>query len=126
MKKAVFLAILCAIGIAHADSLDQSGVVRNDDGTVHYMNHLEAMKACPAGTHIPTVREFTEEAHSRGRNEVLEVGQVDPNAVPDDYFKFSVVDPNGKNDEFYYNSLGDFIEVHRVISQECTTGTSEA
>ena len=104
MKGLIFLVMFCLVEVSNADIIDQYGVVRNSDDTIHYMNFYEATKACPPGTHMPTVREFTTEAHALGRNAVLEMTQVDPNAIPDNYFKFSVVDPDGKKDEFYYNS----------------------
>ena len=73
---------------------------------VRYLTHYEAAESCPAGTRLPTIRELAEEAEKRGAKGILELNQVDPKAVQKGYRKVSVINMNGKKDEFYFNHHG--------------------
>lgn len=101
------LGIIClkAPG-AFANYVDEDGILRTDDGKAAYGWYADARKACPRGTHLPTVREFAKWAQSRGAKGVLEVHAVSGTRAPDTYMKISAVNPNGKHDEFYFSSEG--------------------
>lgn len=102
-----FIGIALAGSInAQAVTLDANGILRNDDGTIRYMNLDEALQSCPRGTHLPTVRELARDAQSRGAKGILETSQVNPNQVSPFVIKVSAVDPNGRLDEFYYDYRG--------------------
>lgn len=89
-----------------ADTIGQDGILRNDDGRILHMNHRWAMKACPQGTHLPTIRELTELSQASGAKGILEKSQVDPLRIPMGYRKVSAVNPDGKWDEFFFNEDG--------------------
>lgn len=102
----VIFTVLFASGTsqAWADKLDSNGVLRKADGSIRYLTQPKAMKACPSGTHLPTIRELAEEAHANGSKEILELNQVNPQQVPDDYEKISAINSDGTQGEFYYNN----------------------
>lgn len=87
---------------AHADTI----ILRNADGSVREMTQREARTACPATTHLPTIRELAQESQARGARGILEVNQVNPDNVPSGYDALDSINPNGRADVFYYNSLG--------------------
>lgn len=105
--------------VAQASKLDQDGILRKDDGSIHYMNHYDALKACPEGTRLPTVHEQAKESEARGAKGILkntdgsEVTrqQVESGAVqlPRDYYFVSALIDSSKAatadnvDEFYFN-----------------------
>jgi len=63
--------------------------------------------ACPAGTHLPTIRELAKKGQALGAKGILEVNQVTPDSVLfDGYYKISAINPNGEKDEFYYSNAG--------------------
>jgi len=99
---ACFFTLLLGTASAHAGGV----ILHNADGNIRYMNQYEAMKACPVGTHLPTIRELAEESQSRGARGILEVIQVNPDIVPAGYYKISAINPNGQKDEFYFNYEG--------------------
>lgn len=67
-------------------------ILRNADGSLMYVTHFNAMKACPAGTRLPTAREFASESQARGAKGILEENQVDPNNIPRGYDKVVAFD----------------------------------
>lgn len=99
---------------AYADRLDADGILRKDDGSIIYMDHFDALNACPNGTHLPTVRELALDAQARGAQGVLEAGQ---GSVPSRYDMIASINPDGFKDIFYFNfddysrPLGDSYKV---------------
>ena len=90
------------------EPIPQSGdfIVRKVDGSNFALNWYEAMKACPANMHLPTIREYANMNQSRGANGILEISQVDPNNVPSGYILITATNPNGIKDNFYYSYKG--------------------
>lgn len=80
-------------------------ILRNADGSLMYVTHFNAMKACPAGTRLPTAREFASESQARGAKGILEENQVDPNNIPRGYDKVVAFD-GPVADIFYFNHEG--------------------
>lgn len=105
-------SIFVASSGAYADKLDWYGILRKDDGSIQIMNQYEAMKACPRGTHLSTVRELAELGRANGAKRIWEPSYED---VPGGYHEYSVInlyvnrsfsDPEGARDRFYYNPQG--------------------
>jgi uncharacterized protein (TIGR02145 family) len=110
MKSKYLLLLAACIFVAsteaYANKLDQDGILRYDYGPIRRMSQFYAMLACPHGTHLPTIRELAVLSQASGAKGILEVSQVDPNAVPAGYRKVSAINPNGQKDEFYFNHEG--------------------
>jgi hypothetical protein len=98
--------VFAASTIAYADKLDANGIIRNDDGSIHYMQQPTAMSACPQDTHLPTIRELANISQANGAKGILEIDQVDPNKVPAGYGRVSGTNPDGRDDRFYFSAEG--------------------
>lgn len=84
-----------------------SGVtLRWPDGSIRNYSFEEAKRACPAGTHLPTVRELAKECQKRGAKGIFEVSEVDPNDPPFFFGKISAINLDGAKDEFYFEEKG--------------------
>ena len=92
---------------ARADTVDQDGILRGDQGRLLRMNQTDAIQACSKhGMHLPTIRELAKISQALGSKGILELSQVESGKVPDGYFKISAVNPDGTKDEFYFNNDG--------------------
>lgn len=101
----LFTVSIFILGAASAQAAGE--ILRNADGSINkYMNQYEAMKACPAGTHLPTARELAKEAQARGAKGILEVNQVRRAGKPNGYYEISAINPDGQDDVFYFNEDG--------------------
>lgn len=100
MKLVIVLSIFFGLN-AHAGG----EILRGASGYAKLMFYDEAVKACPKGTHLPTVRELAKEMEAYGAKGILELKQVDPNKVPFEYYKVSAVNRDGRRDVFYYNRV---------------------
>lgn len=109
----IVAAMALGLGVNSANAADL--IVRYPDGSPIQASWSVAMQACPAGMRLPTARELAKWAASRGAKGILEVNQVDPRATPAGYQLISVVDPDGKNDSFFYSYEGyeSTIEKHQ-------------
>ena len=99
----VMLSLLGALAQATVNH-STSRFLRNSDGSLLFVRQYEAMKACPQGMHLPTIRELAKISVKTGA-EIFEMDyhEMDPDSkVPTQYFdKVSAVNPNGKKDDFY-------------------------
>lgn len=102
----LIVTIFVSIFEARADIVDPDGILRNDDGSIFYTTHRWAEKACPTGTHLPSIRELAELSQKSGSKGILERNQVDPIRVPAGYHKISAINSDGKWDEFYFSNDG--------------------
>jgi hypothetical protein len=105
LRSCLLLGSLCINLAAHAESLDQHGILRGNDGKVLELTQYEAEKACPVGTRLPTIREFALEANvSRGALGIIEMtaGNQKP---PNGYRLERAAGPRGLRDDFFYSSL---------------------
>ena len=104
LKLYLCLAALLSVVPSSLQAADAKGpaledAVRNADGSIRYMNQDEAIQYCAnKGTHLPTVREYTEWATSQGARGILEtkfkdVAYTDPAVIKER-------DQNGKNGFF--------------------------
>ncbi len=91
---------------AYADKLDKDGILRNDIGIIQYMTQTEALNACPAGTHLSTIRELAGMSQSMGAKGILETSEVKDGNVPDGYYLVYGKNPDGGYDKFYFNNNG--------------------
>lgn len=106
MKYFVSLGLLVGLSFfASASQVDQFGIVRNADGTIFEMTQRQALSACPAGMHLPTIRELVLEAVSLG-SWLLEEKDVEVGKDPFSYDRYSVTNPDGTTDAFWYSFLG--------------------
>lgn len=104
-KFQIFVSVWLLFGLfsaAHA----AGQILRNADGSIRYFGPFESRNACPAGTHLPTTRELAQELQARGAKGILELNQANPNMVPDGYYKVSAINPDGRQDEFYFSPIG--------------------
>lgn len=101
-----FLITITTLALGAASAQAAGEILRDADGSIRYMNQHDAMKACPAGTHLPTIRELAKESQARGAIGILEVNQGNSDGVPTGYYKISAINPNGQKDEFYFNCEG--------------------
>lgn len=101
----VLKAVRCADGPTTEQPTDD-GIIRNNDGTVADIAHVTAFTACPQGTHLPTIRELSEESQAKGAKGILELSQVNADQIPKGYQKISAINPDGRKDEFYFNPEG--------------------
>ncbi len=62
MKTSLFFLFIAAViscnSSAFAAKVGQDRILRNDDGSILYLSHSSALKACPQGTHLPSAREM--------------------------------------------------------------------
>lgn len=94
---------------------DDSNIVRHDkgsakfdpdskDGDICLMNHQDAMQyAKEQGGRLPTTRDIAMYMNPKA---LLEERQVDPNNVPEGYYKVAGIN-DGKPDVFYFNNKMD-------------------
>ena len=109
--KSKFLLLLASIFMvsagAHADTVDQDGVLRDEQGKVLIMNQADAIKDCSQhGMHLPSIHELAKIGQDLGAKGILELSQVESGKVPDGYYKISAVNPDGTKEEFYFNYDG--------------------
>jgi hypothetical protein len=64
------------------------------------------LKACPTGTHLPTMREIAEYCTALGAKGILEIADVNPGAIPKDYLHYQVTNSDNSQEEFYFNEKG--------------------
>lgn len=87
--------------------MSNADILRNtDDNSIKYMTYDEAITACPTGTHLPTVNEFTKHAQSLGAKILKEEKQLDFNPIDIRYSTWSLVavtNPDKIEDPFYYS-----------------------
>ena len=86
--------------------MNKHGILFGVDGEANSMNQKDALKACPAKTHLPTFRELIELAQMHGARGILETGEYAKGERPKGYEKVSVTDLDGKKDEFFYSLKG--------------------
>lgn len=103
--------LLCFTGPAvsytkKGDLLDENGIIRNLNGINRRMVMSYARVACPAGTHLPSLREFAREAQLHGAKGILEVVDVPDGKVSPGYNRYSVLNSDGQLDEFYFSGNG--------------------
>ena len=101
---------------AHANQIDRNGVVRDDDGSMIYMQQYDAMSACPKHTHLPTAHELAKQAGALGAQGILKnangsevtVQQVNSNqaVVPNGYYEVKAINSDNSRDDFYFNDQG--------------------
>lgn len=116
------LLLLVGLLILSTAQAKADGTLKNPRGTIIYMTQYEASgvwvetgkkvrpDACRRHTagryRLPTIRELAKKSQAGGAKGILEVNQVNPDAVPKGYFKVSAINPDGQKDEFYFNSEG--------------------
>lgn len=88
----------------YAGELDSDGLLRSEDGRLLHLSQPEAMKACPEGTRLPTIRELAKISQTRGAKGILEANQDDE--IPAGYEKISAINFDGQEDEFYFSREG--------------------
>ena len=101
----LFLSTLFVFS-ARADVLDRDGILRNDDGTIRRMSQVKALRACPEGTHLPTIREMAAAGHGLGARGLLEPEEAKAANYPEGYAKIDSINANDNEDEFYFNYNG--------------------
>lgn len=84
---------------AHADG----NILKNPNGSVRYMTHVEALTACPAGTHLPTARELAQESQKKGSKGIWE---TDQGAKPVGFYKIEALNSDGYYDKFSFSHEG--------------------
>lgn len=102
---------------AIADQLDADGIVVNNYGVIQYRTQYEASGVDPAtgkkvkpdiceafGAHLPTARELAQESQRRGAAGISELAPSQQCEFP--FYKVSVVNPDGANDEFCFSHEG--------------------
>jgi len=97
-----FAALIFGFGSAHASDL----ILRNPDGSLLLVDRDESKTACPNGTRLLTVRELAQMIQSNGAKKILEIDKVDPERVPLGYIKVTALNPDGQDDQFYFNPKG--------------------
>jgi hypothetical protein len=107
MKNLIFFVFTWALCLGHAmaDSIDRDGFVRSDNGNVRLLNQYAALRACPTGTHLPSLRELANECKMRGA-QIFEKSQIDFDNIPSGYQQFRAVGVDGVEDFFYLDSSG--------------------
>lgn len=102
-------SVFVASAGAYADKLDSYGILISDDNSVRLMNHYDAMKACPKGTHLPTIRQLAKLSQASGAKGVLNRDVLNPNP-PRGYYDIAVSNQTGdrlrERDRFYYSHQG--------------------
>jgi len=94
-------------GRADLGKMDKEGYLRNADGSLIFMNYFYALKACPAGTRLPTFRELATEALAYGAK-IIELKDVKPGEEPafHGYTYVAARGPDGNEDSFYFGTEG--------------------
>ena len=105
---AVSVILLTALSTQAAED-----VLRYPDGRAMYMNHFEALRACPAGSHLPTLRELAKKAEAWGAIGVWEAGPYVPSG--EGYGLMVVVNPDGQMDGFSFSSRGYRSQFNDVV-----------
>jgi hypothetical protein len=106
MKQTLMIAMsVLAMGasVAKADVLNDS-ILKTTTGSVSYLSFKQAAVACPAGKHLPTIREIAQASVQRGAGGLLEVNQVNPDQTPAGYRLVSAANLDGTKDDFYFNA----------------------
>ncbi len=127
--KSKYLSLLAAIIFlassgAYADWLDSDGILRKDDGRFSLMNQSDALKSCPPGTHLPTIRELASLSQASGAKGILEVDPSDPFSTPYRYKRVSAVNANGARDEFNFSSA-DYVRPSGDLGHSSFWSSSE-
>jgi hypothetical protein len=103
----VACTVLALIGFsAYAEHLNSDGILVDDDGHYIYKSQIEALNACPAGTHLPTARELAEYSHSLGAVGIAKPSDFRPGGPHGGWYLVLATDPDGTKDEFYFNVFG--------------------
>ena len=107
MKNLILFVLVSALchGFAGADTIDRDGFVRSDNGNIQCLSQFAALKACPIGTHLPSLRELANECKMRGA-QIFEKSQIDFDNIPSGYQYFRAVGIDGFEDFFYLDSSG--------------------
>lgn len=101
--------------------MDGDGIIRNQDGSLKFMNYHEAMRACPEGMHLPTAREWALYGVKHGAYGIragVKMGEIPPSGhswirTTEEEFYYNndgFKHPLGKNapdDEFWSSSKAD-------------------
>jgi hypothetical protein len=90
----------------NADQLDKNGILRSDDGHILFRTQTEAMKSCPSGTHLPTLKELVHATMTFGVDvlDLTEAPTGDTNP-PLGYILGGGRNPDGTKDYFYYSVI---------------------
>jgi hypothetical protein len=108
------LLILSALLVSAAVEAGQApkfgDIVRNSDGSIHYMNQYDASTYCSSqGMHLPSAREFAQLSVSRGAKGIKELNQF-PDETSANNAGYEIVltqNSNGQSDDgFYLNYYG--------------------
>lgn len=98
--------IIFGVSLAHAEKLDNDGVLTKDNGEILSLSQKDALTACPQGTRLPTIHEVAIYNQSRGALGILELNQIKDNKIPPGYLKVEALNPDGSKNTFYYNYIG--------------------
>ncbi len=86
---------------------DKDGFIRNSDCSFRGMHYDDAIKACPAGTHLPTAREVAEYSQSKGAKGISRTKFDENSSAPSGYTSVASTNPEGtQEDAFYYSNEG--------------------
>lgn len=88
---------------------DPSVPSKNCKGPLALVTWEQALKVCPAGTHLPTVRELAKYGQSRGARGIIEIDQCKklPNFPPNySIERYLATGQYNGPDEFCYDSSG--------------------
>lgn len=99
--------------------------LRDREGNLIKLNYGGAIRACPKGTHLPSIREYARLTQSLGAMGVLEVSQVDVNHIPAKYELQSWKVSEKKRDAFYYNHNGYPVD-NKLVDVWYWTSSEEA
>lgn len=86
--------------------LNSDGIVIETDGYPALLSYRQALKACPAGMRLPTMRELAERMQADGALGVKEVVGENPVPYQDGYTLHDVIKADGSHDRFYFNGRG--------------------
>ena len=101
----VFILFMTITPLNSQAQPQEDGVLRFNDGTVRMMNWPDAMKSCPKGTHLPTLREWANFAVDHGAHGVFESDLNDPGGNwKDALYTIQNIDSDGDSewDSFYF------------------------
>jgi hypothetical protein len=102
-RLASFVSLGIVAAFATCAFASSSDVLKNADGSVRIMNQYDALRACPVGSHLPTIRELAMESHTLGAGGILEIDPALPNQAPVGYVKIAALNADGKTDQFYFS-----------------------
>jgi len=91
---------------AKAYTLDNNGIVLDNEGHLLLASQRDAIRACPVGTHLPSAREFANDAHARGARGTAEMPHTGFDQAPAGYDTIWSSTLQGQRDDFYFNSKG--------------------